>query len=259
MSLVQNTLFDGKYSIVEKAIERLKTFEPPEGYYLAFSGGKDSIVIERLAKMSGVKFDSHYNSTGIDPPELIKFIREYYPEVKWHIPPRGFFREMIHRGFPQRQRRWCCEYLKEGGGEDRMVITGIRWAESSKRAGRKMVESCYKHKGKKYMNAIIEWTDADVWDFIKGNTLPYCELYDLGWKRLGCVMCPMSGKMRKKEAQRYPRYVRAYILAFKKLYKKKKSEGKASVDRWKDGEEMFWWWLNEDRTCEMPDQTVMFE
>ena len=199
MSLIENKLFEGKYSIVDKAIERFKTFEPPEGYYLAFSGGKDSIVIERLAKMSGVKYESHYNSTGIDPPELVKFIREKYPEVKWHIPKRGFFREMVYRGFPQRQRRWCCEYLKEGGGENRVVVTGIRWAESSKRAGRKMIESCYKHIGKKYMNAIIDWKDSDVWDFIKENKMSYCELYDQGWKRLGCILCPMSGRCGKRK------------------------------------------------------------
>lgn len=46
---------------VETAIQRLQTFEPPEGYYLAFSGGKDSVVIKSLADMAGVKYDAHYN------------------------------------------------------------------------------------------------------------------------------------------------------------------------------------------------------
>ena len=45
---------------VQVAIERLKTFEPPEGYYLVFSGGKDSVVIKALADMAGVKYDAHY-------------------------------------------------------------------------------------------------------------------------------------------------------------------------------------------------------
>lgn len=61
---------------VETAIKRLQTFEPPEGYYLAFSGGKDSVVIKALADMAGVKYDAYYNNTSVDPPELIYFIRE---------------------------------------------------------------------------------------------------------------------------------------------------------------------------------------
>lgn len=46
---------------VQVAIDRLKAFEPPEGYYLAFSGGKDSVVIKALADMAEVKYDAHYN------------------------------------------------------------------------------------------------------------------------------------------------------------------------------------------------------
>lgn len=46
--------------MVEVSIERLKAFEPPEGYYLAFSGGKDSVTIKALADMAGVKYDAHY-------------------------------------------------------------------------------------------------------------------------------------------------------------------------------------------------------
>ena len=60
---------------VEVAIQRIKTFEPEEGYYLAFSGGKDSIVCKELLTMAGVKFESYYNHTTVDPPELIYYIR----------------------------------------------------------------------------------------------------------------------------------------------------------------------------------------
>lgn len=62
---------------VETAIERIKTFEPPEGYFLAFSGGKDSVVIKALADMAGVKYDAHYNITSVDPPELVRFVKTF--------------------------------------------------------------------------------------------------------------------------------------------------------------------------------------
>ncbi|GAH60807.1 unnamed protein product, partial [marine sediment metagenome] len=53
---------------VEEAIEFLQENEPVEGYYLAFSGGKDSVVIYDLAEKAGVKFDAHYCVSPIDPP-----------------------------------------------------------------------------------------------------------------------------------------------------------------------------------------------
>lgn len=52
MSLVENTLF-GKVDKVQKAIERLKAFEPEEGYYVAFSGGKDSQCVYHLCVQGG--------------------------------------------------------------------------------------------------------------------------------------------------------------------------------------------------------------
>lgn len=71
---------------LETAIQRLQTFEPPEGYYLAFSGDKDSVVIKALANMTGVKYDAHYNLTSVDPPELVRFIKNAHPDVVIEIP-----------------------------------------------------------------------------------------------------------------------------------------------------------------------------
>lgn len=65
--LVTNTLF-GVDDKIKTALTVLRDLEPSEGYYLAFSGGKDSIAIKQLAIESGVKFDAHHNLTTIDPP-----------------------------------------------------------------------------------------------------------------------------------------------------------------------------------------------
>ena len=255
--LIENKL-DGVYNKVDVAIERLKTFEPPEGYYLADSGGKDSCVILRLAEMSGVKFDAHHSLTTIDPPELYYFIRDYHTDTKIDHPKKPFLVEMVNRGFPQRMRRWCCADYKERGGEGRKVITGIRWEESNKRRQRRMVETCMRSKTKTYLNVIIDWTEVDVWEFIHKYDVPYCKLYDEGWKRIGCLLCPM-GNNRKMEAERYPRITKIWIKYFCKLYDNKKAKGHTSCDRWKDGEEMFWWWMDDKRKSHNPDQLVMFE
>ena len=119
---------------VEKSIMRLKEFEPGEGYYLAFSGGKDSITIKHLADRAGVDYDAHYNVTTIDPPELVHFIKEKHKDVDFNRPDRPFLPEMAERGFPFRGRRWCCEEYKERGGSGRVVVTGIRKAESYSRS-----------------------------------------------------------------------------------------------------------------------------
>lgn len=122
------------------AIQRFKSFEPPEGYYLAFSGGKDSQCIYHLAKMAGVKFDAHYNVTSVDSPETIYFIREHYPDVIFDYPRdkdgnRITMWNLIVKNKipPTRLARYCCQALKESQGKGRITVTGVRWAESPRR------------------------------------------------------------------------------------------------------------------------------
>ena len=252
------TLF-GNIDIVEIAIKRLQTYEPKEGYFLAFSGGKDSIVIKKLADMGEVKYDAHYSVTTIDPPDLVRFIREHHKDVQFDYPEKSFFKLLEEKGFPLRQARWCCDLLKERNGAGRRIVTGIRWEESQQRSKRKTVEHCYKDESKIYINPIIDWTNEDVWNFIKEYKLPYCKLYDEGWKRIGCLLCPMAGKHRLVEAERYPKYTQAFKKAFIKLYDKRKAAGNISIDRWDNGEEMFIWWLYDIKTKNNPSQGVMFE
>lgn len=238
---------------LNKAIVRLQEFEPLEGYYLAFSGGKDSVVLKDITIKSGVKFDAHYSLTTIDPPELVQFIRKYHPEVLFEKPKKPFLKMLETRGFPIRQRRWCCAEYKENGGVDRTVLTGIRWQESPKRAKRSYIETCYKRK-KDFVHPIIDWTTKEIWEYIHDNELKYCSLYDKGFKRIGCLFCPMLyWKRRVKETERYPKQTEAFIRAFEKLYKNRKRAGSKSVDRWASGKEMFWYWVSENKVP-MPKQ-----
>lgn len=154
---------------VKKSIDLIQRFSPemfghPDGYYLAFSGGKDSIVVKRLMEMSGVKFDAHYRVTSVDPPELIQYIKERHGDVSIDKP---LYAEKVYekdengnavevrkpilneKGRPQQITMWnliprklmpptrlvryCCEYLKEDGGDGRLTVTGVRWAESVNR------------------------------------------------------------------------------------------------------------------------------
>jgi phosphoadenosine phosphosulfate reductase len=249
-------LFTGKAKD-EISIQRLKDFEPKEGFYVAFSGGKDSVVLLDIVKRSGVKFDAHYNITGIDPPELYYFIRDNFPEVQRHRPDTTIWSLIQKKGFPPtRLIRYCCSELKERGGKGRRVVTGIRWAESSRRSKRGIVEECFKDKHKVYINPIIDWTDEDVWKYIKRYRIKYCSLYDEGFKRLGCIGCPLGTKDNQiKELNRWPKYKDKYLSAFQKAVESPNG-GKIGAS---NGEEMFEWWMQDKHPKKRADQTIMFE
>ena len=286
--------FNGKDK-VEKAIMRLQSYEPPEGYYLCFSGGKDSVVIKALADMAKVKYNAYYRVTSVDPPELVHFIKEKHPDVIFEYPrDKGGNRITMWNLIPQKKMpptrlaRYCCAYLKESGGGGRLKITGVRWAESNRRKishgeatimdkkaykiaeqeysdiaykitpqggvalpldnreNAKMVEMCYRTHSTT-INPIIDWSDDEVWEFIKEYKVPYCELYDKGYKRLGCIGCPMAGeKGQKAEFKQYPKYKQLYLLAFKNMLKTMNDAN--LITTWNTAEDVMKWWLKEDNT-----------
>jgi phosphoadenosine phosphosulfate reductase len=243
--MIDVNLFGDIRDPVALAIERLKTFEPPEGYFLAFGGGKDSVVLLELAKRSGVKFDAHYHNVTIEPPELVRFVRDAHPEVEIDRPAKTFFQLVPEKGFPLRHRRWCCAELKEIHGGGRFVLLGVRWQESVRRRSRKMVEVCSQGRQKRYLSPIVDWTTDQVWQFIRSENLPYCSLYDEGFKRLGCIACPMqSSDQRKMELARWPKFRAAFLLAFSKLIADRQAKGKWNTRQWPDAEHLLAWWLS---------------
>lgn len=275
--LVEDTLF-GVRDKVKIAIDRLQAFEPEEGFYLAFSGGKDSQCIYHLAKEAGVKFDAHYSLTTVDPPELVKFIRDNYQDVIWDRSKTTMWKLIENKRIPPTKIiRYCCSELKETGGKGRVVVTGVRWQESTRRKAtreivefdvygsnsmkaknqqkifkmsdndekRKMLESCV-ISGKHILNPIIDWSEEDVWEYLNKNNIKHCSLYDEGFPRLGCVGCPMAKKSRKiREFERWPKYKQAYLKAFDRMIKKNIKDGNSRFVN-ETAQEVMNWWLELD-------------
>lgn len=204
----------------------------PDGFYLAFSGGKDSQVLYHIAKMAGVKFKAHMQITTLDPPELMHFVRTRYPDVVLHRPEINFYQLIIKKKMlPLRHARYCCAYLKESAGAGTCTLIGIRAAESNRRAKRNEVElygrkfsgsldqfnrereqsvECVGGKDKLIVSPIMKWSDADVWNFIRSNGIEYCRLYDEGYHRIGCMFCPFASvKTKQLDRKRYPGVERA--------------------------------------------------
>jgi phosphoadenosine phosphosulfate reductase len=243
MSLIIDTL-EGVIDRVAVAIKRIQAFEPEAGYYVAFSGGKDSQAVLDLVERSGVKFDAHMNLTTVDPPELLRFVRENYADrVTLERPDTSMYKLIVKKRIPPtRMARYCCEALKERGGHGRIVVTGIRWAESNRRNKRRVVESCFKDGTKTFLHPIIDWSDEDVWEYLSGRGLPHCSLYDEGKKRIGCVMCPLNHRKMQAEADRWPKFAAMYERACVAAYDKAVADG-LERKTWKDGHDMYRWWL----------------
>jgi len=242
---------------IAKAIAILKEYESkavelhPDGYWCCNSFGKDSGVIVHLCNLAGVKHKCHHNLTTIDPPELIWFGKKHRPTTEIHRPAKHLvLGMMVDKNFPPtRLSRWCCEKYKEHGGDGKAKIIGVRIAESARRAGiwRTVNQN---RKGGLIIAPIAYWTDKDVWDFHAKYNLPYCQLYDEGFHRLGCIGCPLAGPAgQRKEFERWPAYEKLWRRGFQKMWDRwhgvPNRKGEPSFfEKFGSADATFEWWLS---------------
>lgn len=285
----------------KRAIERLKiASELSLEHYgtplvVTTSGGKDSSVCVELALRGGIPFEVQHNHTTADAPETVRFVRQEFARLE-NLGVKCTINYPVYKGkrtsmwdlIPQklmppiRIKRYCCEVLKEHGGDGHFVCTGVRWGESARRAKmcgifEKQVKDrdrsvkvqedggslgelfapC-KLKAKHIVNPIVDWTTSQVWNFLRDSKVPVNPLYECGFDRVGCVGCPLAGKKRYREFNYWPAYEKLYIQTFDRMLEERRRSGKMQGNwmRGGTGQDVFRWWMEEDV---LPGQMSLYD
>lgn len=184
---------------------------------------------------------------------------------------------------PTRIIRYCCQIFKEVSTPRRITAVGVRSSESRRRKNRSdftIKGKSLKHslhfdldhvkevfeeaktrdpiwdctivtraKGQKdlVVNSIYDWTDEDVWKYINENKITYNPLYDLGFKRVGCVLCPLASRKNKiREAEMFPTIKENYMKAIERMIRARKEAGLDCSDKKFSSPKVFYkWWVEE--------------
>lgn len=92
------------------------------------------------------------------------------------------------------------------------------------------------------VNPIYKFTEVDIWRYIEENNIEVNSLYKKGFRRVGCLLCPLGGSASmKREAEMYPKYKQAYIRAFDRMIQARRKDGLEV--RWKNGADVYEWWI----------------
>ena len=160
--------------------------------YVAFSGGKDSETALYLAYKAGVR-KAIYANTGLEFPETERFVynfADYLGIELIEIKPKDDFWDIVEKfGIPTKDRRWCTKHLKLEGLKKfkGTIVDGSRKYES---LGRMLRPQESKLGNLRVIYPILDWLALDVWLFLEWKNLPHNPLYDMGYERIGCFMCP---------------------------------------------------------------------
>lgn len=223
---------------IQEAIYLLQKYEPSSGYHLSFSGGKDSIVLLKMAQLAQVKFTAYFYVTTLDHPDILKFIRIFYPNVIWLHPKLSFFQLIEKKGLPIRTSRYCCNHLKECYGSNSTVCDGIRKQESLSRSARSIYEVSKYDASKFFLHPIFNFDSNLIWRIIYYYKLPYPEIYSSCHTRVGCIGCCMAPRKMKSELELNPKFKKAIIKAITKRF----NTGK--FQNFSDPLDVYNWWVS---------------
>jgi phosphoadenosine phosphosulfate reductase len=133
--------------------------------------------------------------------DLIERVREHYKiDIELYYPDATELASFVsreginafYRSVPLRLR--CCEIrkvrplIKVLDGLDAW-ITGLRRDQWASRSNIRKLEIDHDHGGIAKINPLADWTEEEVWEYVRANGVPYSALYDQGYTSIGCVPC----------------------------------------------------------------------
>lgn len=223
---------------VKRIFEIYKRFRKRlDVFHVAFSGGKDSIVLLELVKKALPRnsFVVVFGDTGMEFPDTYAAVEQTRAKceaegIAFHVARSHLDTKQSWKTFgpPSQVLRWCCSVhksapqtlkLRELLGKNDYVgmdFVGVRAHESVKRNEYDYDNFGKKQRGQHSHNAILEWTSAEIWLYIYANNLLINGAYKKGNSRAGCLFCPMSGgKSDYLRRQSYPNEVDAFVELIK--------------------------------------------
>lgn len=265
-----------------KSFEDVAIKRNPLGFVVGYSGGKDSDVLVHLFKRAGVRFCVVHNHTTLDMPDMVYYIRRKFYEwelqgihCKIYYPTITFWSLCLKKKMlPSRKLRFCCAELKERNDIPELQYAvrsfGVRKVESVNRSlHRDSIETrdredykdiqrfhfdntddvrqtgaCYTNSYF-FVNPLAYWSDGYLWDYIGSERLETNPLYREGFRRVGCMCCPMASSCdRKAELARYPKYEKRFIKFADDIIRLRNAQGFPNRYNFKTGAEYFDMWLN---------------
>ncbi len=216
--------------------------------YIAFSGGKDSVVTLDICHQTlPLSVPVIYSDTDMELPVSVEYV---WPEVQKRYPDREFVKVKANTsaiknweifGPPSRTIRWCCSvhkstpailYLKNRVGSDRIravAFLGVRGEESQSRSNYEDISLGVKNASQTNCMPILDWSSHELWLYIFANELLINPVYLSGLTRVGCILCPeSSGKhsliVSKLFPESFKKFADLIIKTSDKTFKNKQDE-----------------------------------
>ncbi len=185
-------------AIIEKALALFET----KIIFASSLGAEDQVITYLISKI-----DKSANIMTLDTgrvfPEtydlLHRTVNRYGLNIKSFYPDTAQVEEMVNtKGINLfyesiENRKLCCHIRKivplrrALTGMDAW-ITGLRHEQSVTRTDLNIIEWDASN-GLIKINPLLEWSQEQVWDFIKANDIPYNNLHDQGFPSIGCQPC----------------------------------------------------------------------
>jgi phosphoadenosine phosphosulfate reductase len=196
---------------IHKVIERIG-----KEVAVAFSGGKDSLATLHLVMDAGIKPKVIFVDTGIEFEQTVEHITEITEKYQLALlvedAGEAYFEPVEYFGPSAKDFRWCCKTCKLGPTAKMirehfpngvLSFIGQRQYESENRYQKGGIWVNPWVPGQIGVSPIQKWPSLEVWLYIFYKGESYNELYEKGFERIGCWLCPAADMAEHKELEKF--------------------------------------------------------